>query len=93
MITIKNPQTLEDWIGLSLADARSAAGLTQAAVAEAMGTAVSTVSRFEKGRTMTLPHFLEFCQAVGIKRPGQWLGRRLREWEDQGGKWGNEVEG
>lgn len=55
-------------LAAAIADARAAAGLTQAEVAERMHTTQSNIARLEAGRTTPSTRTLEkFAQAIGAR--------------------------
>lgn len=68
-------EKLKKAISSTLVEIRSELGMTQAQVAENMGTKQNHYSRYETGeRTPTMVYFVKICQALG-QDPGGCLQR------------------
>ena len=59
-------QPLSKTVGARVKALRTAAGLTQAHVAEASGLAVETISRIESGQNMSLEVAASVADAIGV---------------------------
>ena len=62
---VKDEFTLEYQVAAELADARKAAGLTQAQIAAIMGTTQSVVSRIESGANVSVETIGRYASACG----------------------------
>lgn len=68
------PDEVRVLVGLRIAEARRAAGLTQAGLAGRLGTNQSYVARVEKGRAVpTVPQLYRWAEALAVD-PGALLG-------------------
>lgn len=64
-----------------LTEARTAAGLSQTQLGDAIGVHRNTVWRFESGEVMSLDAFFLFCDAVGVPA-GQMVMRIVKAIEE-----------
>ncbi len=62
---VKNEFELEYEVALELAKARKTAGMTQAEVANAMGTTQSVISRIERGANVSIETLERYVAACG----------------------------
>jgi HTH-type transcriptional regulator / antitoxin HipB len=65
---VEDAEKLKDHVGRRIAELRERAGLTQADVAETIGTTVSNLQRIEYGtQNVTLETLVKVANALGVK--------------------------